>query len=128
METKNYDRIVGITIANIYSLTKDKDMVVLKGKFNSKKERYFLVQALAVGMIFSKTVGVKMGIIPFIYKKYIKKDPLFKNLKLNTKRTMCHRGWYKGVDVKQLDEITSGALTDGATFEEIYDTYYNGLY
>lgn len=120
---KQQDKIVEITLTNIYSLSKEKGKIVLTN-FNPKDENhlFFFHVAMIVRDMFQYPIEVDLG--------------FFKTLLLNWKlrkhyvKVARYRGVEKGIDVEEVLSFMRPTMNEmlgaGHTYADIYNDYYSG--
>ena len=114
------DRIVETTLINIYSLSKDKQKIVLDN-FNPKNKEhlYFFHVALMARNMFSFPIEVNLGAI----------DTWFLNWKIRKFYDKINRNQNeKGINVEQILSFMRSALDEideDFSYSEIYEEYYS---
>lgn len=117
---KQYDEIVGITLVNLYSLSKNNEAVVFKN-FNPYDEEHLYVLSTAVVALSVLNKPIRFNAMPI--KRY-KFASIIKHPKIEWKK----RG-KGGIDVKELLEFMRPAAQKIAgdewfMFSDIYSAYY----
>lgn len=120
-----YDEILGVTLVNIYSLSKETEKIVF-GNFNYKKtlHRVFLETAYIVNTLTKKEIGLEMPLIPFLYFKYIKMRKR-KNVLVRIKP----EDNISKINIEEVADFEASAHGVSLTiFNEIYNSYYKTIY
>ena len=117
---KQYDEIVGITLVNLYSLSKNQEAVVFKN-FDPYDEEHLYVLSTAVAALSILSKPIRFNAMPI--KRY-KFASIIKHPKVEWKK----RG-KGGIDVDELLEFmrpTAQKITgdEWFMFSDIYSEYY----
>ena len=118
-----YDKIVGATIINIFSLSKDTDKIVLKNfDYKSHMHRVFLETAFSVNILNKKKVALDMPFISYLYFKYIKMRKR-NSLLVHAKNTE------NGINIYDVADFEAKEFNKTIyVFEDIYNAYYKKVY
>ena len=114
MELNNYDKVLNTLYINLYTLSKDSNIIELKN-FNYKNKAHLVV--LKVASILASLCNKKIKCnISFLNYLYIKK--FYKNIKIK-------RGKHFSID-KDCDTLISDIeqYYEKGIFEKIYKEYY----
>lgn len=118
-----YDKIVGATIINIFSLSKDTDKIILKNfDYKSNLHRVFLESSFSVNILNKKKVAVDMPLISYLYFKYIK-------MRKRNSLLVRAKNWENGINIYDVADFEAKEFNKTIyIFEEIYNTYYRKVY
>ena len=121
---KEYDSIIGTTLINLFSLSKEtNDIIFNEFNYKSKLHRVFLESALLLGSLHKKKIGLHMPFISYIYFKYIimrkRKDSIYR---IKDKHE-------KGIDIKRVATYEADGYNHSIfVFDDIYNAYYRKIY
>ena len=118
-----YDKIVGATIINIFSLSKDTDKIILKNfDYKSHMHRVFLETAFSINILNKKKVAVDMPLFHYLYFKYIKMR------KRNSLLTRAKNS-DNGINIYDVADFEAREFNKTiCVFEDIYKAYYKKVY
>lgn len=118
-----YDKIVGATIINIFSLSKDTDKIILKNfDYKSHMHRVFLETAFSVNILNKKKVAVDMPFFHYLYFKYIK-------MRKRNSLLVRAKNPDNGINIYDVADFEAKEFNKTIyIFEDIYDAYYKKVY
>lgn len=113
-----YDKIVSATYANIFSLSKDKPIVLKDFYYSSGAGRTFLEVACMVAYITNKEIYVQSSWIDFIRARIVKKNKHIHWIRKNKKDV-------EGIEIYKVAAHEAVSFNqDINIFEEIFKAYY----
>ena len=114
---KLYDHIVSITYVNIFSLTKDKDIILKEYSYKDKTARTFFEVAAMVAYFYNKEIYLQTSLIDFICTRIKSKN---KHV-----RWISPKKEVDGIKIHEVAKFEANANNgDERIFEEIFDAYY----
>lgn len=115
---EKYDQIVGATFTNLFSFSKEDDVIVLSNfNHNSKTYLYAYEIAKMVSSIYNKKILLDMPLWKYLLFK-MKKE----NRKINVGYNFKHS---KQTDTLEMLEYVANAFNEPiGIFSEIYEMYY----
>lgn len=121
---KKYDAIVGATMTNIYSLSKNSpDIIFNNFKSGSPTHRVFLESALFLIATNQKSIGLHMPAIKYFF---------FRNILMRKRKNVLFRvkeAQKDGINIEEVAGFEAEAFeTTTDVFADIYDTYYKKIY
>ena len=115
---KLYDEIVSATYANIFSLSKDRPIVLKDFYYSSGAGRIFLEVACMVAYIVNKEIYVQSSWIDFIRARIVKKNKHIHWIRKNKKDI-------EGIEIYKVAAHEALAFKQQENiFDEIFEAYY----
>ena len=112
-----YDKIISATYANIYSLSKDKDIILKDFDYKCETSKVFLEVACMVAYMTNKEIYVQGSFISFLKARFKKKN---KHIHWIRKRKKV-----EGIETYQVAAHEALAFkVDTSIFIAIFKSYY----
>ena len=116
-----YDRIITTAMINMYSLSKEKEEIILKNVDPNNISHLFIIEvAKIVNLYWGFKIKIQTSF--FNFKKLKKQCRLSKK---NTKRISLKKENYAAIKIEKfLKDIQKAYETKPSIFRDIYDAYY----
>lgn len=116
-----YDRIITTTMINMYSLSKEKEEIILKNVDPNNISHLFMIEvAKIVNLYWGFKIKIQTSF--FNFRKLKKQCRLSKK---NTKRISLKKENYTAIKIEKfLKDIQKAYETKPSIFRDIYDAYY----
>lgn len=112
-----YDKLVSTTYVNIFSLTKDKEIILKEYSYKDKTARTFLEVAAMVAYISNKEVYLQTSLFDFIRTRIKSKN---KHV-----RWISPKKEVDGIKIHEVAKFEADAYNQNPSiFDEIFETYY----
>lgn len=114
-----YDKIISSTYANIFSLSKNNDIILKRFNYENSTSRVFLEVACMVAYITGKEIYLQTGIIDFLKVKLKKKNKHIHRIKKSFQSI-------DGINIEQISIFEAEAFQQNVQiFDDIFNAYYN---
>lgn len=116
-----YDRIITTAMINMYSLSKEKEEIILKNVDPNNISHLFMIEvAKIVNLYWGFKIKIQTSF--FNFRKLKKQCRLSKK---NTKRISLKKENYTAIKIEKfLKDIQKAYKTKPSIFRDIYDAYY----
>ena len=118
---KLYDELISATYANIFSLSKGKDIVLKNFTYDCYTCKTFLEVSCMVAYMGGKEVYLESSFFDFIRARFKKKNKHIHWIRKNKKNKV------EGIEPHQVSAFEAAAFgQDEDIFEKIFKNYYEG--
>ena len=121
---KQYDGIIGATVINIFSFSKNNNKIVFNNfDYKNKTHRVFLESAFLLSTTHKMDIYLNMPLFPFLYFKY------FVVKKRNDKIFRIKKVQENGMNIEEVAKFEAESYNHSVyVFDDIYNAYYRKIY
>ena len=121
---KQYDGIIGATVINIFSFSKNNNKIIFNNfDYKNKIHRVFLESAFLLSTTHKMDIYLNMPLFPFLYFKY------FIIKKRNDKIFRIKENQENGINIEEVAKFEAESYNHSVyVFDDIYNAYYRKIY
>ena len=121
---KQYDGIIGATVINIFSFSKNNNKIIFNNfDYKNKIHRVFLESAFLLSTTHKMDIYLNMPLFPFLYFKY------FVVKKRNDKIFRIKEVQENGMNIEEVAKFEAESYNHSIyVFDDIYNAYYRKIY
>lgn len=121
---KQYDGIIGATVINIFSFSKNNNKIIFNNfDYKNKTHRVFLESAFLLSTTHKMDIYLNMPLFSFLYFKY------FVIKKRNDKIFRIKEVQESGINIEEVAEFEAKSYNyTTSIFDYIYNAYYRKIY